>query len=205
MNTLPHKHQGFFGWLTLYLIPMFILVAVAAIFLVDRSSSDQWERFVSLLFGQCPVYRTYAHAIMSLRAIPAFGLVFFTFVLLVEMIVSLISRSRVSVAFHVLAAWVLGFLSSFALYYTRWIRIRVEGRHLPLAQEIARAIIFATAYAVVALIAVLLLKKIWRRDPHKDRHPSLSGSPTPPYVRIAYTAVRQVKSAEPPKNSTNWD
>ena len=161
MNTLPHKHQGSFGWLTLYLIPMCVLVAVAAIFLVDRSSSDQWERFVSLSLGQRPVYRTYADAIMSLRAIPVFGLVFFFFALLVEMVVSLISRSRVSVAFHVLAAWVLGFLSSFAHWYMRWIRIRVEGRG-PLTQEIARAIIFATAYAVVALIAVLLLKKIWR-------------------------------------------
>jgi len=140
---------------------MCVLVAVAAIFLVDRSSSDQWERFVSLSLGQRPVYRTYADAIMSLRAIPVFGLVFFFFALLVEMVVSLISRSRVSVAFHVLAAWVLGFLSSFAHWYMRWIRIRVEGRG-PLTQEIARAIIFATAYAVVALIAVLLLKKIWR-------------------------------------------
>ena len=163
MNTLPHKHQGFFGLLTLYLIPMCVLVSVAAIFLVDRSSSVQWERFVRLSFGQCPVYHTYAHAIMSLRAIPAFGLVYFIFALLAEMVVSLISRSRVSVAFHILAAWVIGFLSSFGPLYMRWIRIRVEGRP-PLAQEIASAIIFATAYAVVALIAVLLLKKIWIRD-----------------------------------------
>ena len=163
MNTLPHKHQGFFRWLTLYLIPMCVLVVVAAIFLVDRSSSNQWERFVRLSFGQRPVYRTYAHAIMSLRAIPAFGLVYFIFALLAEMVVSLISRSRVSVAFHVLAVWVIGFLSSFGPLYMRWIRIRVEGRH-PLAQEIASAIIFATAYAAVALIVVLLLKKIWRRD-----------------------------------------
>ena len=100
---------------------------------------------------------------MSLRAIPAFGLVYFIFALLAEMVVSLISRSRVSVAFHILAAWVIGFLSSFGPLYMHWIRIRVEGRH-PLAQEIASAIIFATAYAVVALIAVLLLKKIWIRD-----------------------------------------
>jgi hypothetical protein len=163
MNTLPHKHQGIFADLTLYLIPMCVLIATAGIFLVDRSSSDQWERFVRVVLGKRPVYRTCAHAFMSLRAIPIFGLLFFVFDLLPELIVSRVSRSRVSVSLHVLNAWVLGLLSSFAFWYMNWIRIRVEGRG-PLTNEITRASIFATAYAVVALIAVVIHMGIWKKD-----------------------------------------
>ncbi len=163
MNTLPRKCQGLFAWLTLYPIPMCILIAVVAAFLVDRSSSDQWERFISAALGKRPVYRTFEHAVMSLRVIRVTGLVFSILALVPEMIVSRMSRSRVSVSFHVITAWVLGFLSSFAHWYMNWIRIRVEGRG-PLAHEITRAVIFATAYAAVTLMAVLFLKKIWRGD-----------------------------------------
>ena len=176
MHALQDRFRGIFAWLTLYLIPMCVLVPVAAIFLVDRSSSAQWDSVIRDMFGQPPIYGKYSHALSSLRLIPMLGLAVFFLVLLAEMIVS--SLSRVSVGFHLLGSWFIGFVSSFGLWYLRWIRIRPEGR-TPLMTETGRAIVFGLAYAVIAYIAVRSLRRIWigNTQPDASGYASKRGDP----------------------------
>lgn len=168
MNVFPQRFKGVFAWVTLHLIPMLVLVPIMAAFLVDREASPEWNKFISHMLGQPPIYANYQHAVMSLRAIPIFGVVICLFVILAEMIVSLFSR--VSATFHVLAAWAVGFLASFGLWYLRWIRISVKGRGPP-TTEIVRAVIFGIAYALIALAATHVLNRKRREDTQPEVPP----------------------------------
>lgn len=159
--ALPKRFRGFFAWLTLYVIPMCALIPVAAIFLVSRPASLQWNSVIRVMFGQLPIYAEYSHALRSLLFVPMFGFAVFLLVFLVEMVVSMFSR--ISIGFHLFGAWMIGFIPSFGLWYLRWVRIRVENR-TPLMIETGRAVVFGLVYALITYLATRMLRKVWDQE-----------------------------------------